>query len=42
MDNLNKFLKENKFIKYSLYIILGAGIVRIGYEFGYYITNLAM
>ncbi|MDF9530899.1 hypothetical protein [Bacillus cereus] len=42
MDNLNKFLKENKFIKYSLYIILGAGIVRIGYEFGYYITNLAI
>ncbi|MGQ4282928.1 hypothetical protein [Bacillus thuringiensis] len=42
MDNLNKFLKENKFIKYSLYIILGAGIVRISYEFGYYITNLAM
>lgn len=42
MDNLNKFLKENKFIKYSLYIILGAGIVRIGYKFGYYITNLAM
>lgn len=42
MDNLNKFLEENKFIKYCLYIILGAGIVRIGYEFGYYITNLTM
>lgn len=42
MNNLNEFLKENQFIKYSLYIILGAGIIRIGHEFGYYISNLAM
>ncbi|MEY2305808.1 hypothetical protein [Bacillus tropicus] len=42
MNNLNKFLNENQFIKYSFYIILGAGIVKIGYEFGYYIANLAM
>lgn len=42
MNQLNSFLKENQFIKYSLYIILSAGIIKIGYEFGYYIANLAM
>ncbi|EJS46598.1 hypothetical protein ACWFN4_28265 [Bacillus mycoides] len=42
MNNLKNFLKENPFIKYSLYIILGAGVIRTGYEFGYFITNLTL
>jgi len=42
MNQLKNFLKENQFIKYSLYITLGAGIIKIGYEFGYYIANLAI
>ncbi|EJV74220.1 hypothetical protein IG3_05811 [Bacillus cereus HuA2-1] len=37
MNNLKNFLNENLFIKYSLYIILGAGLIRTGYEFGYFI-----
>ncbi|WP_264675751.1 hypothetical protein [Bacillus cereus] len=42
MNNLKYFLKENPLIKYSLYIILGAGVVRTGYEFGYFITNFTL
>lgn len=42
MYNLKNYLNENLFIKYSIYIIIGAGIIRIGYEFGYFITNLML
>ncbi|WP_265324199.1 hypothetical protein [Bacillus mycoides] len=42
MNNLQNFLKENLFIKYSLYVILGAGLVKAGYEFGYFITNFTL
>ncbi|MEK5304468.1 hypothetical protein NSQ69_27295 [Bacillus sp. FSL R10-2201] len=42
MNNLKNFLKENPFIKYSLYVILGAGVVKTGYEFGYFITNFTL
>ncbi|QWH64054.1 hypothetical protein EXW39_28575 (plasmid) [Bacillus mycoides] len=41
-NNLKNFLNENLFIKYSLYIILGAGLIRTGYEFGYFITNFML
>ncbi|EJQ90729.1 hypothetical protein BWGOE4_33710 [Bacillus mycoides] len=39
MNNLKNFLEKNPFIKYSVYTILGAGIIRIGYEFGYFISS---
>ncbi|WP_257146968.1 hypothetical protein [Bacillus cereus] len=39
MNNLKNYLNENRFMKYCLYIILGAGLIRTGYEFGYFITN---
>lgn len=39
MNNLKNYLNKNRFMKYCLYIILGAGLIRTGYEFGYFITN---
>lgn len=42
MNNLKLFLKENPFIKYSLYIIFGAGLIKTGYEFGYFITKYVL
>ncbi|WP_255309540.1 hypothetical protein [Bacillus wiedmannii] len=42
MNNLANFLKENPFIKCSLYVILGSGVVKVGYEFGYFITNFTL
>ncbi|MEH6935102.1 hypothetical protein [Bacillus sp. JJ783] len=42
MNNLKNFLKENPFIKYSLYVILGAAVVKTGYEFSYFITNFTL
>lgn len=39
MNNLNEFLEENQCIKYSLFLILGAWIIKIGDKFGYYKAN---